>query len=256
MKKGYLYFHQGWTDILCQLSLVNYYYDKYDIIKVVMRDDAKELFDYYIRNLKNVIPIYIETDNGRHINNKFLSIENDYEIIFHGHHDTYRDDEYRNSFVNNSSNGKHFMENFYHSYNIDYNTKIEYFNLDRDIDLENSLYEKFKQEHGENYVIYHDDEMNHIHGPYSIPTKIDFKNKNEDWTYINLNKRSFNFFDYITIIKNAKEIHLVDSVWAAMCYQIDTKYGLLSDKQINLYAKREHHDLFTNPIKLNNWNII
>ena len=54
MSKGYLYFHQGWTDIMCQLPLIDYYLMQYDELKLIMRSDSKPLVYFYIKN-KNVI---------------------------------------------------------------------------------------------------------------------------------------------------------------------------------------------------------
>lgn len=257
MKKGYLYFHQGWSDIMCQLSLVNYYNLIYDELIVVMRHDSDKLFNFYIRDLTGIYPKYIMTDNGRHINNDHFNVSSEYDLLFHGHHDAHRNSIYSNSFVYNCNhNGLYFIEGFYRSYNIDYNVRIEQFNLNRDIYQENVIYNNFINTHGKSYIIYHDDPMNHIHGPNSVSTKINFPIIYQGIPYINLNKCSYTFFDYIEVIRNAMEIHLTDSVWAAMCYHIDAKYGIFSDKTINLYAKRGHVKMFTSPKLLSNWNII
>ena len=64
------------------------------------------------------------------------------------------------------------------------------------------------------------------------------------------------FFDFIKVIQNAREVHLIDSIWGALYYQIDSKYGLFSDKEINLHAMRGYKQMFENPVKLKNWNII
>ena len=53
-KKGYLYFHQGWTDIVNQLSLISYYSHRYENICCIMRKDAKPLVDFYVSSLDNV----------------------------------------------------------------------------------------------------------------------------------------------------------------------------------------------------------
>jgi hypothetical protein len=54
-----LMFHQGWTDIVNCLPLVNWYARKYTKLFVVFRDDAKPLTQFYLRGLQNVFPIYI-----------------------------------------------------------------------------------------------------------------------------------------------------------------------------------------------------
>jgi hypothetical protein len=154
-----------------------------------------------------------------------------------------------------NQNKTHFMEAFYTAYNINYNVRINNFSINRDMDMENNIYDEFIKKYGVDYIVYHDDEMNHIHGVNSVSTKINFPNIQSKINYINLNKISYTFFDYLTVIQNAKEIHLVDSVWAAFCYQMDAKYGIFSNKPIIVYAKRGHRNLFVTPKLLNNWSI-
>ena len=42
--------------------------------------------------------------------------------------------------------------------------------------------------------------------------------KNDDISYVNLNGITNIFFDYIKILENSIEIHLLDSVWGALVY--------------------------------------
>jgi len=60
----------------------------------------------------------------------------------------------------------------------------------------------------------------------------------------------------ITVLENALEIHLLDSVWGAFIYQLDAKYKLFKNKKIILYADRGYKPMFTRPIQLDNWIII
>ena len=73
---------------------------------------------------------------------------------------------------------------------------------------------------------------------------------------INLNKISNIFFDYIKVLENAIEIHLLDSVWGTFIYMLDSKYKLFQNKKIYLYANRGYIAMFIDPIKLNNWIIL
>ena len=57
-------------------------------------------------------------------------------------------------------------------------------------------------------------------------------------------------------LKNAQELHLIDSVWGAVLYHLDAKYELFKDKKIYLYSKRKHGIMYINPIKLDNWIIV
>lgn len=254
--KGYLYFHQGWTDIICQLSLIDYYLNKYDELKVIMRSDSKPIVDFYVKN-KNVIVNYIETDNGREINNSHLhDIGIEYDILFHGQHDIHRKDTYRNSCSGENPKGYFFfIEAFYGCYDIDYTQRVESFIVERDMDQEEKKYQEFIKTNGDKYILYHDDENNHINGTHHISTKIKFDNRIEGYKYINLNRSSRVLFDYIKILQNAKEIHLIDSIWGSFCYQMDAKYEIFKDKTIYLYPMRGHDRMFTFPKKIENWII-
>jgi len=270
--KACVYFHQGWTDIVMCMGLINYYASIYSEITIIIREDAKYMVDYYTKGLSNVIVLYITTDNGRfygtiatnstdinvqYYNNTIL-IPNDFDIMFHAEHDKFRKDNYQYKWYETSTrqNNKHFSELFYILYGIDFNNRIESFNVERDLELEEEQYNKFIIENGVDYIIYHDDEENDKHGTHHVSTKIDLNEKRDKTTCVNLNKISNVFFDYIKIIQNASEIHLVDSIWGCLLYQLDAKYNILNGKEVNLYCKRGHDDLFTKPITLNNWKLI
>ena len=271
MKKACVYFHQGWTDIIMCMGLINYYKAKYDEIYVLIRSDAKDIVEYYTKSLTGVHIVYMDTDNGRFYgqflssNTNEVTYENDsilipenFDLMFHGEHDKYRKDSYRGYWYqpeNMKKHTNHFSEMFYVFYDIDFSNRISKFKFERDTELEDKKLAEFIKEHGENYVLYHDDESNHHHGQYHVSTKIDFENKYEDCKYVNINKQSKTLFDYIKIFQKAKEIHLVDSVWACLFYQLDAKYNILQDKIITVYCKRGHQNLFQYPVKLDNWII-
>lgn len=273
IKKGCVYFHLGWTDIIMCMGLVGYYSALYDDIAVIMRSDAKQLFDFYIRGLPNVEAVYIDTDNGRYYGNfdlqsKFpiamfynntICIPEDYDLLFHGAHDVHRKDCYRGYDAQPEHAKKpitHFSQLFYVFYDINFDNRITHFNVTRDITLEEKTYNDFIKKYGNDYILYHDDQNNHIHGSHHVDTKINFKEIKPQYTYINVNKHTQTFFDYIKIFQNAHEIHLIDSIWACLFYQLDAKYNILNGKTVNVYCLRGHAELFLKPVILSNWNII
>lgn len=239
---GILYFHQGWTDIINCLSLIDYYLENYEKIYLFSREDSKNLIDFYLSNKNNrVIPIYINKSNLDNLNtihffSKNIDNINNYNILYHGCHDRYRKDNYNNSF---SKSVSFFVESFYKLYNINYMTRVTHFNIQRNYDLENSKYAEFIKKYGEKYILQH--EINDIISKLPI---------------INLNGTTDTFFDYIKIIENAQEIHLLDSVWGTLIYQLDAKYNLFKNIKIYIYCKRGYHDMFKNPIQLDNWIFI
>ena len=241
-KNGILYFHQGWTDIINCLGLINYYCNKYDKIYLLIREDAKNLIDFYITDLIKVQPLY-ETKDTENLNfdyviNKY-KITN-YDLLGIGIHGSHRNDEYRDNYSITCKNGVDFVEAFYISYNIPYITRIDEFTFTRNYDLEKTTYQNFVNKYGNDYIIYHEV----------------IRDYDESKTIVNLNSISDTFFDMITVLENALEIHLLDSVWGAFIYQLDAKYKLFKNKKISLYANREYKLMFTKPVQLDNWIII
>ena len=247
-----LIFHQGWTDIFNSLSLINYYNNKYLKIYVVIRKDAIEIVKFYIKDLNNIELIIIDNKkfiNGRFTNNYELcnyiiinnpNISSNSDYLFHGLCDIYRN-KYKNAFLK-KMNISNFVNNFYEAYDIPISTRIDYFIFSRDYTLENSKYNNFIKENGEKYILYHSNDNN-----------IDFIKNKKIEKYINLNKKSNIFFDYIKILENSIEIHLIDSSWAVFIYLLDAKYMLFKNKKIYLYPTRGYLKMFKEPLQLSNW---
>jgi len=126
--------------------------------------------------------------------------------------------------------------------------RINYFNLNRNIELEEKLYNDFISTHGNDYVLYHEDAGRDI--------ILDKNNFNSNYRWIDLDKTTYTFFDYIKILENSKEIHLIDSVWAAIVYLLDSRYGLFKHIPIRVNCLRGYKPMFLEPIKLDNWEVI
>lgn len=281
-KNGFVYFHQGMTDLVICMGLIDYYRELYKSIKVFLRSDAKEMMDFYIRGKDNVEPVYFNGDDGRYygtISKTDLVTDSDYffdqsdlsgcgslwlnssyVMLTHAEHDKWREDCHAFYWYRqNKKPAAYFSEAFYTFYDIPYTTRINKFNVNRDLDLEQSVYNQFIKENGTDYILYHDDPNRDATPVKGIPcrsTKINFDSIDENYKYVNLHRKSKIFFDYIKVIENAKELHLVDSVWACLIYQLDCRYELFRNKNINIYCQRGHYNLFSNPIVLPNWRLI
>jgi hypothetical protein len=282
--KAFVYYHQGMTDLVVCMGLIDHYSSIYDEVLVFLRSDVRDMMDFYLRGKDNVEPIYFQGDDGRYSGtiakkpstnsfhyssegNGSLLLNPEYVMCTHGEHDKWREDELAlrwyhyflaNRFVPGTFTFPHFTEVFYEYYNIGFSARVTSFNIERDAELEDTAYEKFIKDNGKDYVLYHDDqkreETKGVGVPYkSTHIKLDHK---EGISYVNLNKATNTFFDYIKIVENAQEIHLVDSVWACLLYQLDCKYGTLNKKTVNVYCQRGHYAIFKNPITLPNWNLI
>lgn len=253
MKKGCLYFHQGWTDIIGSLPLINYHAKNYNELVVIIREDSKPILDYYINGIKNVIMYYVPKNI---LDTSMLQIPPEYDIVYHGYHDIHRTDKYKNKFRTETM---YFAKGFYEYYDIPFIEKINCFELKRDNVLEESKYKEFISKYGEDYVLYHDDQ-NTPGGVTGINLYDIIKDKPNA---INLNGITNNVFDFIKIIENAKELHLVDSIWAITCYLLDAKYSIFKDKNVYLYAFKtrggglmeKYGDKELLPVHPNNWII-
>jgi hypothetical protein len=120
--------------------------------------------------------------------------------------------------------------------------RVKCFNVARDLELENITYNNFIQKYGDKYILHH--EINDIEKKYDVEYVVE---------YVNLNGISDIFFDYIKVLENAIEIHLLDSVWGALVYLLDAKYKLFSNKKIYIYCRRNYIEMFIKPVKLENW---
>ena len=248
-KSAKVFINHMWTDNINQLGLISYYCSIYKKIYFFAWIEVRELLEFYFKNTTNIEIIDIRFD-GTDID--FLSYKNedsDIDTLVHGWNDYSRNDIYKDAHkIAEMHDNKNFIKFFYEGYGIPLSYKIEYFNLERNYELENIRYNEFINEFGNEYILYHEIyDINNISDEY--------KNK----TIVNLNKRTNIFFDYIKILENALEFHFRDSSWAAICYHLDCKYKLFQNKKIYVYCHRYskvgYIAMFTEPIKLDNWII-
>lgn len=246
---GLLYFHQSWTDIFNCLSLIDYYKHRFDNLTVIIRKDAKQIYHYFCPENDSVNYIYIDFADCENIEHLIdYNKEHQREIIFHGFADKYRNDKFKDIYKSYISNNIYFVNAFYILYDLDYNIRINNFNFNRNLELENKTYDDFIKKYGNKYILVHD-ENSYCVKKYGKPFDI----RKHQTVY--LNKCTKIFFDYIKIIENASEIHLLDSVWATFIYLLNAKYKLFENKTINVYCRR-HYKMFQEPVLLPNWNLI
>jgi len=246
MSNALLHFHQGWTDIFNSLALINYFKDKYTVLYVLHRGDAEVLYNFYTRSFTNIRLIACnsaEHDAFKHYtSNKEVYDIKDFHII--GVYDIYRTDSYKNAFSEcKTIDGIDFDRKFYEIYDIPLSTRITHFEIQRDLEAEERLYSKLVQK--KPYILTH----------RTNETTFELSKK-EGYDYYELNKLTDTFFDAIKILEEASEIHLIDSSWAALCYNLDGKYSILSKIPVTIYCLRKLNKMFTRPVKLPNWTII
>lgn len=246
----YIYFHQGFTDIINCIPLAKYYATKYDRVTVILRDDVKPMFDFFIRDTDNIVGDYDNKyvlDNLFNVKYQHLLGNGDAILLFFGYHDAYRRDAYQYAFYT-SGKGENFLESFYLAYDIDYEVRINYFSFIRDFESENLFYDKINPGNND-YVLIHEDTKRDI--------LIDKSNMSTSTKIINLDNISNILFDTIKLIENAKEIHCIDSIWLVFIYLLDAKYNLLGNKNIKVFAHcLRGYVFFVNNPHLSNWTIV
>lgn len=226
MRKGILYFHQGWSDIVNCLPLINLYSKSYDRLFLLIRSDSKELVDYYTNKMHNVVCVYAdkqatEKDFPAAIGDVLKNfVGGEADFLFHGFWDRYRADQYRGSFLRSSH--LHFASSFYRDYGFSERDRVDNFVLKRDEEEERRIFNEFLAAHGNSRVLIHD----------SAERSIDVDGKR-------LNDSYKNPLSAIKILQSAKELHIIDSLWAAICYHIDSRYSLLKDTEITIYPFRD-----------------
>lgn len=238
--KAVLLFHQGWTDIVNCLALLNYYSKIYIDLTLIIRNEAAPLVNSYLKNSIITVNFYNKEDidlNGQSIIERYEG----YDKLFHGDWDIYRDDNYKGCYQRST---KFFVEKFYVEYSIPYSTRVDCFKFARDFAREETAYNTFVNNHGRDYVLSHEDKKRGLK----------LNNFELKWPVINLDGRTDSFFEYIKILQNAKEIHMIDSVWAALVYQLDTKLRIFRHIPINVHCIRGYQEMFENPERLENWS--
>lgn len=249
--------HQGWTDIINCLGLVRYSCEKlgYNKCALIIREDAYELVNYVLKDIPNLVIVKkkhldISNTNRPYIKYIINNVKNTHRLFYGRAIDTY----YLGKIKKKNTMSKNFVNDFYSNYNIEPINRIDMFKLNRDTELEDKRYkEVIDKVSKKEYVLIHYETSNHSKKKYGINIKkfnIDHINdKYRELPKFNLDQSSDLFFDMIKVFENAKEIHLMESVWCAVIYLLQKKYGLLKDIKIYIHEyirPRGLHVLYPN----------
>lgn len=270
-KNIYIIIHQGIGDIFNSIGIINYYHSTFNnscIYVCVLDNMRKKIIEniyYDNKKIKTIIPEFISyqkqkgdtcikcmtygkvnscpRENGQcqFVNyNKYNSKNNLFiKIGSFNNYDNW--ENYRKSKFS-------FAHSFYTYNNLDEHIRFKNFKIFNNKDEENNKYNDFIKKYGSNYILVHEDNDRNL--------KINKdKIKNKNLPIINLNKISNIFVDFIKIIKNASEIHLIDSSWSVFIYLLN--YKDIKDIPIFLnesYFKLKGRDtnIYKNP-SFSNW---
>ena len=237
-KYAIMFFPQEWDVLINCLPLINYYHNKYITLKVIMRGDSFNMFNFYIKQFPNVRPIYLEKSILDVNFKNYIQINDTDKVLFFGANDFYRNDKYRN-YYRFKDTGNHSLSKFYTLYDIPYGERIKSFSLQRDMELENEEFKKVVSSYSGKYKV--------VDSTYS--------NEETDIKTFKLSDDLNKIFHYIKILEDSKEIYLGESRLAYVCYLLDAQYGIFRNIKINLTCSKDKSTLFSLPRQLNNWKI-
>lgn len=243
MSQAIILHHQGWTDIINCIGLVRFACKNMGYYQCVLliRYEAFELAKYVFQDIENLTIVAkkqsdIATSFKIYLQSLPYTMKG-YKRLFFGSAVDRLYSGKRSKKIHSSGNS--FVDNFYENYGIDRKNRIEMFKLIRDLELEDKRYKTVVDLIGEDYIVIHYETDGHSMKYYK--QKIGEMNSNHitdkyrDLPKFNLDKCSNVFFDMIKVMENAKEIHIMESVWCAVIYLLQKKYGLFKDIQIFIH---------------------
>lgn len=229
-KIGIVIYHQCPTDSIVCFSLPIYYSTIYESVILLVTEHARtvyKMFPYAYRNIKCNI-LYIHSSEVLNTVQSIMNDENNkYEYLPHGiwycnQHNNFIQDKCLTTADEKYLAGSQYFYSNFTKYILDSKICFNYFNVDRDIDLETTKYNEITKTIGSKYYIINAEQNKYNQD--KIPSNI---------KHFNLDYSSETLFDMIMVIENAYEIHLVSTFWSLIIYYLQNKYGLFS--KINIY---------------------
>jgi hypothetical protein len=267
-EKCYIVIHQGIGDLFNSVGIINYYEEKYKNVFILLLNNLNlNIMRAIFHNRPNIvpnIPEFINYQQTTHPNTCVNCMTNgkpnncrrkSRKQCIYINYDELDGDIIKIGSFNNACDWENyrkdkfsFAHSFYTYNNLDASFRIDKFNIYNDTEAEINVYNTFIKKYGKKYILIHEDDTRNLK---INRTKIN----NKTLPIINLNKISDTFVDYTKIIKNASEIHLIDSSWSVFIYLLS--YKDIKDKPIFLnesYFKLKGRDtnIYKNPT-FSNW---
>jgi hypothetical protein len=216
--------HFGWTDIINTLALITYYQRLGFEVTFVCSYEQRKLVEYYCRGTNAHVHAVLHNRTTGMVTGLIKP-----PVFTHGVFDNMRDDKYKNIWSNTIEHID-FVVDFYELYNIVRSVRWTLFEFIRDMDAEDAFVKKM----GSPRIVQHGDIGREIAGA------------------VRLDEQSDVILDGISVLQQADEIHVIDSVWCALCY-ILTARGML-DTRVTVYSTRKYYSIFTPVLK--NWTVV
>jgi len=219
MNELIIHTHIGLGDqILCN-GLIRYLLEKdgYDSIDIFSKKNHFEMIKFMYRDDPRINVININSNDGGSVEYNFVANyrqKNKQKKFLRVGHEHLPPDH-----VNKTKN---CWEYFYEQLNMPHKIKIDYFKLKEDLHEENRVYNKLNPSN-EEFIFVHD--VSSV-GKFSLNIESDLKMIKNDV--------SENVFHFTKILREAKEIHVIDSSFKCMLDMIPTT-GKLHYHEIKKY---------------------
>jgi len=226
----YIYHHLGMGDSLLCNGLVRYYAELYDKVYVFAQPINFDNVVFMYRD-NPCITIICKTDAEV---KSFMRLNPNHKYLMTGHTSEY-------VFKLNQTKEFTFEEGFYKMANVPFEYKWSKFYLQRDFEKEKEAFEIAGIKKGEEYSFIHDDvKRGRIFKPEYINNSLKSIHPAE--------LQTINFFYFLSIIENAKEIHVHNSSFANI---IDTMQLKVNNLFYHKYIVKDCRDQIFN--KNMNW---
>ena len=214
MSSAIIHHHLGLGDHIDCNGMVRYILDvgEYEEINIIAKDPYTYMISHMYRDDSRIHVIKIDGDNEYTEVEKYRNSNPKKEFIRIGH-------EY---YAPVPGENKNCWEYFYEQLNIPHETKDDYFRVDVDEKEEQRVFEKLNP-NDEDYIFVHDEPST---GKMDLEIKSNLK--------IIRNDISENIFHFTKILREAKEIHLVESSFKSMVEHFPTTGKLY------FHEKKEH----------------
>jgi len=230
MNKCTIIIHQGYGDLFNSIGIINYYSTIYDNITILLIDNShiyimEEIFKHK-NNINFKIPNYINSLDDvydtcimcmtKSTNNRTCprSGKEKCKLIDYNKYgeNIIRIGSFQHfeNWINELNKSKSFAHAFYSYQNLNQNIRFNFFKLYNDKTKENYIYKNFVNKYGKKYILIHEDINRNI--------RINKNKITQNIPIINLDNISVYFVDYLKVIINASEIHLIDSSWSVFIY--------------------------------------
>lgn len=225
----YIYHHLGLGDHFICNGLVRHYYSIYNNIKLFCKNHLQENIRFMYRDLPNL---------------EVINFLNDDEVEQYIHKNNLKDSVIKVGFdklLIALRDVETFDQGFYYAENLPFSLRFEKFYIERDHDRENFLFDKMTNGL-KDYIFIHDDPARGMH--------IDAKKINNNLPIIK-NDTSYLITDYLKILENATEIHLMQS-----CVKDMINSYRMPKPKIFLHNYIRNYDNYANSKGLNKFEVI